>query len=917
MGVAGHSPLDATPQNDLEELLLGKRASLNPLFNPKTVAVIDAPEQPGTVGYKVLSALLNSPIGDAVFPVDRNRSRVMAVQAFPKISAVPAAVDLAVIASPKEYLSEIIGECAEALVKAAIVLSDGVSGCGEEDSGLGHRISEQLKGSRLRVLGPGSLGVINPHLELNATPGLPMPLGGSVAFVSQSIALGGAILEWSLKEIVGFSAFVHVGSMLDVGWGDLIDYFGSDPRTQTILLHIVTMGNVRSFLSAAREVSLKKPIIVIKAGRSQATARAMVWQLDGGADDEVLDAAFRRVGVLRVDTINDLFFTADALSKQPRPKGPRLMVVSNASGPEVLAADSVVAMGGELAELSPEGRREFDSVLPVHVSQRAGGDVRDDGNPEAYVKAVEIAARDSNCDGLLLVTVPQAFSDPRKATELLLNMRDTAGKPVLACLLGGSTAAKEEIVTRACIPTLPSPHTAARVFSYMWRYSYNLRGIYETPMFRSDGPEQVLRQLATNIVDSARDGGRSTLTEVEAISLLAAYGISTVTTRLAGNEEEAVRIASEIGFPVELQIVCDGGAAAVAMDGMPLDLFDAENVRSAWKMIMRRLEGSTEAGHRFAMALQPKQRGQCYDLRIASKLDPQLGPVLLFGLGGTMSNVFRDHAVGLPPLNATLARRVMERTRIYRVLHGADGHAHVDLAELEGMLVRFSELMVEQPWIRELEINLSAGRNSLLARSTRIEVHGPEVRREQLPRPAIRPYPIQYVSSWVMKDGQAVTIRPIRAEDEPLMIKFHERLSDRSVYLRYFQGMALDQRTTHDQLTRICFIDYDREIALVAERRDPHTEERRIIALGNLTKMHRGNDGEIAAITSDDCQGRGLGSEMMRRLLRVARDENLERVIGTTLPENRQMCAMLKRLGFRISVNLDDNLVEGELLLRS
>jgi acetyltransferase len=352
------------------------------------------------------------------------------------------------------------------------------------------------------------------------------------------------------------------------------------------------------------------------------------------------------------------------------------------------------------------------------------------------------------------------------------------------------------------------------------------------------------------------------------------------------------------------------------MEGMPLDLFDAETVRSAWKMIKRRLEGKNEA-ERFAMALRPKQKGECYDLRIASKLDPQFGPVLLFGVGGTLANVFRDRAVGLPPLNATLARRIMERTKIYRVLRGINGHAPVDLAELEAVLVRFSELVVEQPWIREVEINLSAGGKSMLARSAWVEVHGREVRREQLPRPAIRPYPIQYASSWVMKDGQAVTIRPIRAEDEPLMIKFHERLSDRSVYLRYFQGMALDQRTSHDRLTRICFIDYDREIALVAERRDPHTEERRIIALGNLTKMRRGNDGEIAAITSDDCQGRGLGSEMMRRLLRIAWDENLERIIGTTLPENRQMCAMLKRLGFRVSVNLEDNLVEGELLLRS
>jgi acetyltransferase len=680
-----------------------------------------------------------------------------------------------------------------------------------------------------------------------------------------------------------------------------------------ILLHMETLGNVRSFLSAAREVSLNKPVIVLKTGRSRSPAQVMAWQPNGEADDEVVEAAFRRVGVLRVDTIDDLFFTADALSKQPRPKGPRLMVISNAGGPEVLAADSVVAMGGELAELPPQARRELDGALPAQSGQRDSGDIRDGGSPEAYVKAVDIAARDSNCDGLLLVTVPLAFSDPRRATELLLNMHKNAGKPVLACLLGGTTAAREEVVIKACIPTLPSPHTAARVFNFMWRYSYNLRGIYETPMFRSNGTEQALRELATSMVHAARDSGRNILTEIEAMSLLAAYGISSVTTRLASSEEEAVRIASEIGFPVELRVVCDKGTPAAGVEGMPLDLFDADTVRSAWKMIMRQLAEKGKGGERFALALQPKQAAECYDLRIASKLDPQLGPVLLFGAGGKLPNLFRDRAVGLPPLNATLARRVMERTEIYKALR----QLPVDLANLEAVLVHCGELVVEQPWIREMEIHLSASGKSLLARSVRVEVHGPQVRREQLPRPAIRPYPTQHVSSWVTKDGQAVTIRPIRAEDEPLMIKFHEGLSDRSVYLRYFQGMALDQRTTHDRLTRICFIDYDREIALVAERRDPHTEERRIIALGNLTKTHRGNDGEIAAITSDECQGRGLGSEMLRRLLQIARDENLERIIGTTLPENRQMCAMLKRLGFRLTVNLDDNLVEGELPLHS
>jgi len=301
-------------------------------------------------------------------------------------------------------------------------------------------------------------------------------------------------------------------------------------------------------------------------------------------------------------------------------------------------------------------------------------------------------------------------------------------------------------------------------------------------------------------------------------------------------------------------------------------------------------------------------------LKVASRTDPQFGPVLVFGAGGKLATVFKDRSVGLPPLNATLARRMMEQTRIYTALQRTDGRATANLARLETLLVRLSQLVVEQPWIKELEINLLASSQHLLAVDGRVTLHaaGSE---DKLPRPAIRPYPVQYVTPWIMKDGQTITIRPIRAEDEPLLVKFHERLSDRSVYLRYFQGVALHQRTTHDRLTRICFIDYDREIALVAERRDPQTQERQIIALGNLTKTHRGNNAEVAVITSDDYHGRGLGSEMLRRMLRVARDEKVDHVLATTLLENQQMCTMLKRLGFQVSINLDDNLVEAELAL--
>ncbi len=413
------------------DMLLGKRALLYSIFNPKRVAVIGASERPGSLAHTTLSTLLGSPFGGTVFAVEPGQAKVLGMQAYPSISAVPAPVDLAVVVAPAEHVPEIVGECAEARVKGAIVISDGFGEHSRDSAALKQRIAEKLCGSRMRLIGPGRTGVINPATGLNASAGLPMPLGGGVAFLSQSHTIGGAVLEWSPKQIVGFSAFVSLGAMLDVGWGDLIDYFGSDPDTHSIVIYMQSIGSARSFLSAAREVSLDKPIIVIKAGRSEAAMQG------GGVagDDEVLDAALRRVGVLRVEKIEDLFCMADVLSKQPRPLGPRLMVVSNAPEGGRLAADSVIATGGNLAEPSPASREELDKALGHHNDDGSVA-VAGDSSPEDYVKAIEIAAQDTNCDGLLLLTLPQSISDPRKATDLLLTMHTPASKPVLACFIG-------------------------------------------------------------------------------------------------------------------------------------------------------------------------------------------------------------------------------------------------------------------------------------------------------------------------------------------------------------------------------------------------------------------------------------------------------------------------------------------------
>jgi len=893
------------------DMLLGNRALLYSIFNPKNIAIVGDVERTGTLANKSLLAISASSFAGSVFAIHTRPGSVHGVQSYPNIFAIPTKVDLAVVAVPPEDVPEIVDQCAKALVKGVVVISGGFEQRDRGRTALEQKIIEKLCASRMRLIGPGCAAVINPAIGLNASLGMQMPLGGTVALLSESGAVSSSILEWSLKQIVGFSACVSVGTMANVGWGDLIDYFGSDPNTHSIVVYMESLDNARSFLSAAREVSLKKPIIVIKAGRSE-TAMGISGVEDGNvsAADDVLEAAFRRVGVLRVTELTDLFSMADVLSKQPRPAGPRLMVISNASEGVRLAADSVIASGGQLAQLSSTTRAEIDSLASHEGNVGFGAFVN--GSPEDYTKAIEIAVQDGNCDGLLVVTLPQIMSDPRKATDLLLAVRKPAVKPILACYMGGETAEAQELLTRACIPTFSSTDAAARAFNYMWQYSYNLRGIYETPLLHSDVTAVGLRQLAEAVLHAARDSGRTLLTDVECRQLLAAYQIPTLPVRTARREEEAVRIAGEIGFPVRLKPL---GEPADQLEGLPLHLADADAVRGAWNFVASRLADKIEPDSSFTVALQSAVQLDGYELRIAGKIDPQFGPVLLFGAGGKLEYMLQDCAVGLVPLNATLARRVMEQTRIYSALL-RDARKSFDLPGLEAVLVRLGQLLVEQPWIKEIEINpLLISPQHLLVLDARVVVHGPGVKEDQLTKPAIRPYPAHHVSSWTMKDGQKVTVRPIRPEDEPLMIRFYEQLSDKSVYLRYFSAIGLRQRTDHDWLTRICFIDYDREMALVVERRDPKTYERKIIGLANMTKVYGRKMAEIAVITSDEYQGKGLASQMLRCLIQVAREEKLQHVLATTMTENLAMCAVMKRLGFHVSVNIEDHEVEGVLEL--
>jgi len=890
---------------------------LDVFFAPKTVAVIGATETANTVGRTILWNLVSSPFGGTVFPINPKRPSVLGVKAYKHISEVPEAVDLAVVVTPATSVPGIIHDCAEQGVKAAIVISAGFKEIGPAGLELERQTLLEARRGNMRIIGPNCLGVMSPLTGLNATFAAGIARPGNVGFISQSGALCTAVLDWSLREMVGFSAFISIGSMLDVGWGDLIYYLGNDPRTRSIVIYMESIGDARGFLSAAREVALNKPIIVIKAGRSEAAAKAAASHTGSLAgSDEVLEAAFRRSGVLRVNSIADLFYMAEVLSKQPSPKGPRLTILTNAGGPGVLATDALIAAKGELTELSPEIVESLNQILPPAWSHNNPIDVLGDASPERYAKAVEIAAKDPNSDGLLVVLTPQSMTDPTQIAEHLKPYAKLEGKPILASWMGGAeVAAGISILNQAKIPTFQFPDTAVRAFTYMYRWAYNLKGLYETPSLPEESAELAPNKVLTGeIIQTARDAGRTILTESESKQVLDAYHIPTVRTVVARSVEEAVEQAGRIGYPVVLKLFSETITHKTDVGGVQLNLGDSEAVERAWRRIQTSVTEKAGAEHFQGVTVQPMiKSGDGYELIIGSSLDAQFGPVLLFGTGGQLVEVFKDRALSLPPLNTTLARRMMEQTKIYKALKGVRGRKPVNLAELEQIMVRFSRLVAEQPWIKEIDINpLLATPDRLVALDARIVVHGPEVSKDQLPKLAIRPYPNRYVSMWTMKDGADVLIRPIRPEDEPAMVKFHSTLSERSVYLRYFHLMNLPQRVAHERLTRICFIDYDREMALVAERRNPINGENEILGVARLTRVLGSNDAEVAVLVSDQFHGRGLGKELLARLVIVGGDEKLAALKADILPDNRDVMRVCEKLGFTLRHSVEDEVVKAE-----
>lgn len=889
---------------------------LDAFFLPRTIAIIGAKDTLGSVGRTILLNLMTETFKDRLYPVNPKRQEVLGLKSYPNLESLPEQIDLAVIVTPAITVPGIIAECVEANVKAAIVISAGFKELGPPGLELERQMIQEAKKGRLRIIGPNCLGLMNPIYGLNATFARGMALPGSLAFISQSGAMCTAVLDWSFRERFGFSAFASVGSMADVNWGDLINYLGQDPATESILIYMETIGDPRSFLSAAREIALEKPIIVIKPGRCQEAAQAAASHTGSLAgSDEVFQAAMERVGVLRVNSISQLFNMASVLGRQPKPRGSKLAIVTNAGGPSVLATDTAIIEGATLAKLEASSIEKLNQFLPNAWSHGNPVDILGDASPERYAKTVDVLANDTHIDGILAVLSPQDMTDPVATAECLSAYANLKDKPILASWMGGDFVSKGvEVLSKAGIPTFEYPDDAAWCFAKMWHYTENLKSLYETPLGhdRSNyfSPELSPLKSADKLIQQLQGEKRALLTESESKHFLGLYGIPVVETKIALDAEHAVRCADKLGYPIVLKLHSQTITHKSDVGGVKLNLQNSNEVEQAFNEIKDAVLAHFEASDFEGVTVQKMVKPGGFELILGSSIDPQFGPVILFGAGGILVEIVKDSALGFPPLNRNLARLLIEKTKISHALKGIRGKKPVDMEFLEEILVRFSTMIIENPRIKECDINpLLASSEEIIALDARIILQDFDLPASALPKLAIRPYPVNYVIKTTLKNGEHITVRPIRPEDEIGMVEFHKELSENSVHQRYFEFKSLSERVAHERLIHICFNDFDREIALVAEKDHPC----KILGVARLSRISGTEHADLKMIIRDNYHRKGIGLIFMKQLIHIAREEKIGIITATILSENDGMIHLCKKLGFNIIGNEQLTFAELEL----
>jgi acetyltransferase len=886
-----------------------KRHILNKFFSPQGIAVVGASPKETSVGYTLVHNLKRDGFPGAIYPINRNYEEILELTAYPSLSAVGAPIDLAVIAIPIQGVPEIMRECGQAGIPGAIIISAGGKEVGEEGRKLEEEIAAAAQEGGVRYLGPNCMGIISPYTRLNASFAAHAAKPGSLALLSQSGAICSAILDWAETQNIGFSHFVSIGSMADLDFADMIDFLGNEDRAKSIIIYMENLVHHRRFMSAARSVSRVKPIIVLRGAFPEALARAAASHTGALAgQDEAYNAAFRRAGIIRVDTITHLFNCAEALEKMQRPLAGNLAILTNAGGPGVMAVDAFGKWQMEPAVLSQETLKELDEFLPPHWSRGNPVDILGDAPPESFHRATQVLLAASEVNGLVVILSPQAMTDPGAVARVLAPEIKKQAKPVFAVWMGSRDVAEGvRILNESGIPTYETPEEAVDTFMEMFSYTRNLELLQETPP-RLPADLQVNTRQARTYVDEFFKRGTLLLTEIEAKAVLSAYGIPVNPTVTASSAQAAVASARRLGFPVVMKIHSPDISHKSDVDGVRIFLKTEEEVSEAFEDIVGRARSLRPDAKIFGVTIQTQVEKSPLELILGAKKDRCFGPLLLFGMGGVLTEVFKETAVDLSPLNVLLARRLMERTRIFRILQGFRNIPPANLVDLTEVLVRLSQLMTDFPEIAELDINpMLLSRGSPIAVDARIILEPTDV-----PPPRhliIAPYPNQYESDWLLADGTPVLLRPMKPEDEALVKELLENCSDQTLYFRYFR---LIKNFPRSFLIRFTQNDYDREIGLAALSVPPGPEV--MMGVGRIVMSPDRDTSEFAVIVADPWHGQGLGTKLIEGVIAIARDHGVRSLWGEVLAENLPMLSLMKKAGFTIHPP-DDGLRRVEMIL--
>lgn len=882
---------------------------LRSFLDPHSVALVGASEKEKSAGRTLLDNLLLAKDQRRIYAVNPVREKVLDIKCYPTLDSLPETPDLAVIATKAGLVADIVENGGKAGIKSMVIVSSGFRESGKDGEARERAIRDAARRHGIRVIGPNCLGLMRPVSMLNATFATRMTKSGHIAFLSQSGALGAAVLDWAFSRDIGLSAFVSLGNMVDVDFGDLIDYLGTDPLTRSIIIYLESFGdslsNARKFISAARGFASTKPIIILKPGKYQESARAA--QSHTGAlvgEDLYYDAAFDRAGTVRVEEIEDLFNCASILNTARLPHERNLAIITNAGGPAGLATDSLISRGGRLAELSQDTLSRLNQHLPPFWSRSNPIDILEDADEHRYEGTIRITLEDPGVSGVVIIYTPQGAADPAKLAGAIIKCAEESDKPVLTVMMGSGEVTKaRQMFYDSNIPTYNFPEKAVRTYLYMCQYAVGMEELYETPQDLPLGigpPRNYLKVLTRKAIKE----GRLVLSEEDSKKLLKTYGITSTQPHLAISAEEAVSLAATIGYPVAMKVSSPDVSHKSDVGGVALNVSSPEEVKRTFATILANVARNRNGARVDGITLQKMLNGYDYELILGSTKGPILGTVIVFGRGGAEAEFFKDIAVGLPPLNQKLARKIMEKTKFYRLLsQGFRTRPPANLRLLDETLVKVSNLVIDFPEIKELDINplvITGDLATALDARVVLDAEAPKADTGDHPHLIISPYPTKYTQPWKCSDGRTVSLRPIRPEDEPLEEGLLAGLSPESARFRFFH---IIKEVTHEMLSRLCNIDYDREMAIIAEF--TASGKSRNVGVGRLIVVP-GQTGEFAVVVADDFQNQGLGLKLSDMLIGIAQEKGLTSIYALVLNENVKMLKLARKLGFTIEKVSDE-----------